>query len=322
MKHNVKITIILLAMFLLTQFIGLYVVNHYSSTKVVNGEAIEVDAPNLPYGMDTPEIEKPEESGMVFVSILFAFIFAITILFFLTKFKAEIILKAWFFIVICVALGIFFWIFTNKLGIEKMLFGLPVIASLIALILAYFKVFKRNLIVHNLTELLIYPAIAVVFVPLLKVKGAVGFIPKIWPIIALLIIISLYDMWAVWKSGLMQKMAKFQIDKMKIFSGFFIPYLSKKERMKLRKAKKAGIKDKKVKANVAILGGGDVIFPIITAGVMLTTFGFLSALFVILGAALGLSYLFFFADTKKFYPAMPYITGGMFLGILASWLII
>ena len=198
---------------------------------------------------------------------------------------------------------------------------MPAVATIVAVVLAYVKIFKRNLIVHNLTELLIYPGIAAVFVPLLRVKGAVGFIPKIWPILVLLILISLYDMWAVWKSGLMQKMAKFQIDKMRIFSGFFVPYLSKKDKLKLKKLKKAKAKNKKIKANVAILGGGDIVFPIITAGVMLTTFGFWSALFVIIGAALGLAYLFFFAKKKKAYPAMPYITAGMFLGILTSWLI-
>ena len=46
MKHNIKITLILLIMFLVTQFIGLYVVNHYSNPENP-----------LPYGMETPEIQ-------------------------------------------------------------------------------------------------------------------------------------------------------------------------------------------------------------------------------------------------------------------------
>jgi hypothetical protein len=129
-------------------------------------------------------------------------------------------------------------------------------------------------------------------------------------------------MWAVWKSGVMQKMAKYQISELKIFSGFFIPYLSSKTRMELKNTPKSELKDKKVKANVAILGGGDVIFPIITAGVMLVQYGFMHALFVIIGAALGLSYLLFLAEKKKFYPAMPFITAGIFLGIIASFLIL
>ena len=79
------------------------------------------------------------------------------------------------------------------------------------------------------------------------------------------------------------------------------------------------LKKKKIKANVAVLGGGDIIFPIITAGVMLNTFGILSALLVMAGATFGLGLLFFMAKKKKFYPAMPFITTGIFLGIGLSY---
>jgi len=77
---------------------------------------------------------------------------------------------------------------------------------------------------------------------------------------------------------------------------------------------------KKIRANVAILGGGDVIFPIIASGVMLKTWGFLPAVLVIAGATLGLGALFFLAEKKKFYPAMPFISAGIFLGILVGYL--
>jgi presenilin-like A22 family membrane protease len=128
-------------------------------------------------------------------------------------------------------------------------------------------------------------------------------------------------MWAVWHSGVMQKMAKYQINELKIFSGFFIPYVSNQVKMELKDLPKSELKNKKVKANVAILGGGDVVFPIITAGVMLVQFGFLPALCVVIGATLGISYLLFVAEKKKFYPAMPFITAGIFIGILAAFLL-
>ena len=76
------------------------------------------------------------------------------------------------------------------------------------------------MIVHNLTELLVYPGIAVIFVSLLTQWSP---IKNLILIIFLLILISIYDMWAVWHSGIMQKMAKYQIDTLEIFSGFFIP---------------------------------------------------------------------------------------------------
>lgn len=302
MKHKPKIVAILLIMFLVTQFIGIYVVNHYIQ-----------EENNLPYGLETPQPDQPSEFYILFTQILFAFIIAIALLFLLTKFKIEFLLKAWFFIVVVIALGLALNVIFSDIFPELKYISL--IALGIGVVFAGLKIFARNLLIHNLTELLIYPGIAAVFVPILNVIT----------IIILLILISVYDIWAVWHSGIMQKMAKFQIDKLKVFSGFFIPYVSKKTRAKIKKLKKLSKKElekKKVKVNVAILGGGDVIFPIITAGVMLKTLGLYSALLVIAGAVLGLTYLFLMSEKKKFYPAMPFITSGILLGIFVSYLIL
>ena len=86
--------------------------------------------------------------------------------------------------------------------------------------------------------------------------------------------------------------------------------------------KKSELKRKKIRVNVAILGGGDVVFTIIAAGVMLKTLGLLSAFFVVIGAAIGLGYLLLHSEKKKFYPAMPFITAGILVGMVVSYLII
>lgn len=298
MKYNLKITAILLLMFVITQFIGLFVVNHYSPDDV-----------DLPFGLETPNVETQSDYNILFSGIIFAFIIAILILLFLTKLKIEFILKVWFFVVVSIALSISFFSVLSALN-----YGL-LIALVLAVPLAAVKIYGRNFIVHNLTELLIYPGIAAVFVPLLNIIT----------VVALLILISIYDMWAVWHSKIMIKMAKYQINNLKIFSGFFVPYASKKVRAQIRNWKKTMSKKqlakKKVKVDVAILGGGDVVFPIITSGVVLKTLGLIPAIFVIAGATLGLGYLFFAAKKKKYYPAMPFITTGILLGIAASYLV-
>ncbi len=300
MKHKLKITLILLSMFLVTQFLGLYVVHYYS----LAGHA-------LPFGLQSPQPQTASDYGSLFTGILFAFVFAILLFFFLTKFKISFVLKAWFFIVVVMALSIFFLAI-----IPKNLNYALTIALAIALVLAFEKIYRQNIVVHNLTELLVYPGIAAVFVPLLNV----------WTVVILLIVISLYDMWAVWHSGVMQKMAEYQIDNLKIFSGFFVPYASKGTKARIKKWKatltKKQLSKKKVKVNLAILGGGDVVFPIIAAGVVLLSQGFFQALFVTFGATLGLSYLFFFAQKKKFYPAMPFISTGIFIGMILGHLIL
>jgi len=290
MKHNIKVTAILLLMFIITQFIGLYVVNYYSAE----------DNP-IPYGMEPPV---PEYYG-VFTQIIIAFIIAVAILFAITKFELQTILKIWFFVVMLIALALTFNAFFPDFKYVSY------VALLVALPFTIIKIFGKDILVHNFTELLIYPGIAAVFVPILNITTAIIF----------LILISIYDAWAVWHSGIMQKMAKYQVDKLNIFTGFFVPYVSKKVKLKLKKMKKSDLKKSKIKVNVALLGGGDVIFPIIISGVLLNTVGLGPALFAMLGATLGLAYLFFFAKKKKFYPAMPFITAGILIMTGISYLV-
>lgn len=303
-------------MFVLTQFIGIYVVNYYSPIKISDGVSMNVSAPVLPFGLETPELKESNEFNYAFFSIIMAFAIAISIMLFLTKINAEFFLRLWFFSVIIIALVISLNVFVSAAGLKiydiaflSHIFPLSWIVALVfAIPLAFIKIYKRNFLVHNATELLVYPGIASVFVPILN----------IYTISFLLILISIYDAWAVWQSGIMQKMAKYQIDKLNVFSGFFIPYASKKVKLQMQKMKKSDIGKKKIKVNIAILGGGDIVFPIIAAGIVLKTFGFIPSLFVIFGATIGLGYLFFLAEKKKFYPAMPFITAGIFAGFILS----
>ena len=55
---------------------------------------------------------------------------------------------------------------------------------------------------------------------------------------------------------------------------------------------------------------------------MLKLFTVYHSLFVIAGATLGLGYLLVRSEKKKFYPAMPFITAGILLGMIASYFIL
>ena len=303
MKHTVKITLILISMFLITQLIGIAVIHSYSPKTaeiLINNQSSNITLYDLPYGLEPPKDVTPESN---LISIIISIAFALTLLILLMKFKAELFLRGWFFLVITIAIAITF----NSI-IKNYLIYSSTIALIIALPLAYFKVFKRNIIVHNLTELIIYPGIAVIFIPLLSILTSV----------ILLILISIYDIYAVWHTGMMQKMAKYQIQKVRVFSGFLIPYISKKDRGMI---KSKGSKAKKVKVNVAILGGGDVIFPIILAGVVFNVFGILSAIIISLGATAALAFLFFMSEKGRFYPAMPFISAGCLLALSVVYFI-
>lgn len=297
-------------MFILTQIIGLLVVNAYSPRQEVvfnettqSYENITV-TPYLPYGMQPPEIE-PRFS---FVSIIISFAIAIVIIFLLMTIKARRFLRLWFFLVVTMALGLTFNAFLKDVVPYSAL-----ISIIIALPFSIFKIFKRNMLIHNISELFIYPGIAAVFVSILNVQFT----------FLLLLLISAYDIYAVWHSGFMQKMAKFQINELKFFTGFFVPYLGKKNRLKIQEAKKTKDKKnlKKIKVNLAILGGGDVVFPIIMAGVVLRYIGLIHSIFVILGATMALFLLFLMSKKGKFYPAMPFITSGILFALALSGLL-
>ena len=271
----------------------------------------------LPYGMQPPQ--EVQEQFSIF-HILISFVIAIGLFLLLIRLNADTFIRLWFFLVTALALALAL----NAFLIKTNLIYTSIISLVVAFILAYFKIFKRNIQVHNITELLIYPGIAAVLVPILNIFG----------IIVFLLIISLYDIWAVWHTQFMQKMAQYQINNLKFFTGFFIPYANKKEKDKIKQIKdkylnksdeflEKKFKKAKIKVSLAILGGGDIVFPIIAAGVFYKTYlSTIPSLIIALFATFALLSLFIFARKGKFYPAMPFITIGIYLGMIVDWILI
>lgn len=316
MKHNIKITLLLLGMFFITQLIGIFVVSQYQPHTIQitssDGNVTNSTSFGLPYGMDPPSEVEPQGLADIAISFAIVFFIAVVLMLFLMKYKADILIKIWFFVVVILAIGTTLNSLINKIPYASLL------AVLIAAPLAYFKIFKRNLVVHNITELIIYPGIASIFIAMLLSWSN----SPILAISVILILISIYDMYAVWHSGFMQRMAQYQINNLRIFTGFFVPYLGKKSSgLKIAKPSSKKVKEKKVKVSVAILGGGDVVFPIILAGIVFTTLGLTSALIISLGATLALAGLFWLSEKGKFYPAMPFISAGCFIALAVVYLL-
>jgi len=318
MKHSAKITTILLAMFFVTQLIALFVIAQYQpiTSQVIgeDGNITNVTTYNLPYGMDPPQEVESQSAGSLIISLIISFTIAIVVIFILMKYHAATLLRLWFFLVVALAIGITFN--STILGIANS----SLIAIILAIPLSFYKVFKHNMLLHNITELLVYPGVAAIFTVLILSWTD----SPIFAIVVILLLISLYDMYAVWSAGFMQKMAKYQIEQLKFFTGFFIPYLGKKEKLKLLKAQKSKTKSsklKKMKVNVAILGGGDVVFPAILAGTVFSIWGIIPAIIISVGATIALAGLFALSQKGKFYPAMPFITAGCLIALALAYLI-
>ena len=160
------------------------------------------------------------------------------------------------------------------------------VALAFAIVFSLWRIFKPNPFVHNLSEIFVYGALAALFVPLLTLFSA----------FILLVLISIYDYIAVRKTAHMVKLAKSQGDA-KVFAGLLIPYGK----------------------NVAMLGGGDIGFPLLFGAVAMHTFGLglldFRTYIIPLCAGLLLLALFVKGEKKKYYPAMPYITLGCVLGL-------
>ena len=218
----------------------------------------------------------------------------------LIKYKKVMIWKFWFFLSVCITLTIALAAFVNE-----------TIAICMAIALALAKVYHPNIFVHNITEVLIYGGLAAIFVPMINLFSA----------FMLLLFISLYDLYAVWKSEHMIKMAKFQTST-KLFSGLFIPYKGKDgKKNEMKEAKK----EIKVKTTNAILGGGDIGFPLLFTGVVMKSLinsgtaryvAFQLSLIVTLTLTIALFWLLIKSKKDRFYPAMPFLSAGCFAGYL------
>ena len=334
MKHNVKITVTIILMFFIAQFIGLAAINIYdqnfgTGAQKARQELIEKGMPVSPMPdasfvwqtvPQAVELKGAFDIAQVVISIVIAVLIAFVLFLFLSRIRTTILIRIWFAFVVFVCLGLALILllypiaptsFFNLFG--RKVLGVEMVALLASAILTYYKIVRRNLIVHNFTELLLYSGLAVVFIPMLNWIAAA----------ILLVAISIYDAIAVWKTKHMIKMAKYQIDHLKIFTGFFIPYINRKERIKIQKMKALALKDRKkgkkqkdikIRAEVAILGGGDVAFSLIFSGTILLAFGWLAASIVTLCTTLALALLMIFGK-KKPYPAMPFLSAGCFLGL-------
>jgi len=324
MKHSLKVTLFLVCLFLITQLIGLATVAKYIQphevVDVVTGNiTVEIGHPDTVLGQP-PQVENKSTS---YLYIVIGVLAGTALLFLFIKLNIRRIWKYWFLLSVFITLAVAFDVYMN-----------PYLAVAAAIVLGIWKVYRPNVWVHNLTEIFVYTGIAIIFISILNLLSA----------IILLILISIYDMIAVWKSKHMITLAKFQTDA-KVFAGLFIPY--KADAMKTGK-KENVITAKRVAAKTtaavpvapspagetrnAILGGGDIAFPLLFASAVMehlievnqlskaTALGYSGIIAVTSGIAL--LWLFIKAKPDRFYPAMPFISLGCFVGYGIIWLLI
>ncbi len=317
MKHPLKITMLLVTLFIITQIFGLAVLNHYIVKKVsfkrVNNSTVRVV--NVSWNSNSLVGQPPKvNQDLSFLFIFIAILISTLLFFILVKFKAKPIWGLWY------ALAVF-----SASAISLAAFVSEVWAVVLAVLITLLKVKLKNPYIHNLTEPFIYAGVAVILVPFFNMFSIFG----------LLILIAIYDYIAVNKSKHMISLAKFQLSNGN-FVGLAVPKNISKVKgnvQMLSKEKNSRIKNKgdktlnkkiqkyEDKGNIAILGGGDITFPLVFAGVMLKYFPIQKVLLIPLFSAVALTLLFVYSRKNKFYPAMPFLTAGCALGYVVALLI-
>lgn len=300
MKHTLSVTVVIILIFLLSQVIGLYALNVNTMVTQTPEGVVIVEHEDPAIGK-RPDLQGPQ----TFVYIMIAILIGTALILLLIRFRKINIWKAMFFFAVWMTCTITIGVFID-----------PTLSLVICFFLALFKIYKPNIWVHNFTELFIYAGIAIIFVPLLDIMWAT----------LLLIAISAYDMFAVWKSRHMISLAEFQT-KSRAFAGVMFSYKTKVKE-KIGKVKEKG-KEVDEEPRNAILGGGDIAFPLIFAGVvmdslikggMLTkSIAFLNALIIPLIVTVSLFLLLSLAKRDRFYPAMPFVTAGCLIGYGLIW---
>jgi presenilin-like A22 family membrane protease len=308
MKHSLKITLFLVALFLVTQLVGLATVNKHIQVATVNG-TIEVIHPSTVIG-EPPQVEEKSSS---WVYIVAGVLLGTALLFVFIRYNVRRLWKYWFLLSVFITLAVSFGVYMRSW-----------LAFALAISLGLWKVYRPNVYVHNLTEIFIYTGIAVIFLPILNMVSAS----------IMLILISVYDMFAVWQSRHMITLAKFQTDS-KVFAGLFIPYGKRgREAMAQAAPAQASRQPAKAKGEMknAILGGGDIAFPLLFASAamehlilnqgMLKPVALGLAGIIAMAAAVALLWLLVAAKEDKFYPAMPFISAGCFVGWGLVWMLV
>lgn len=293
MKHKLSISILIVILFLIAQFIGLVIT------------AKHMPAEKLPLGIEKPKLEPKLSITYITIFIIIGTLLAIAI----ARFSLLRLWKFWFGISLFIVLTISFGAFIKE-----------VYAIILSGIITGWRILKPNILVHNISEMFVYGGIAAIFVPMLN----------IWAAIVLLVVISIYDYIAVRKTKHMIKLAKFQKQN-RTFAGLFVPYktiwikrglTSKLNLVSKMKGKiKENMREKlvrktKTKFLSAILGGGDIGFTLLFSATVMQELGLnlLWAMIIPIFAGCALFLLFVFGKKGKFYPAMPYLSTACFLG--------
>jgi presenilin-like A22 family membrane protease len=259
------------------------------------------------------EIQETKEQNQSAASGLYIFVMiavSTAVLLILYKYNAQFVIKAWFALAILISTLIFF----------EALFD-PLTALILTLVAVGTRFITDSPMIVNTMTIFAFAGFGAFF-------GSIFGLPAI---IALMVILSLYDYFSVNISEHMVALAKFGMET-NTFMGFTYPKgedgmdMADADIQDLEPDDDASAEtvdgDDGPGAGMGILGGGDIIVPLAFAATLLPDYGAIPAMVSIFGAAAGLTFLLLKAQNGKFYPAIPPVAIGSIMGWAVAWAVL
>ncbi len=276
MNHIARIV----AMFLLAQFIGLFVGIQMVGNKEVYG----------PYNV-TPN-QQPEDAGNSIIFLLYVIAVAVVVVLVIRYLRwAAFLFRALELFTIFITSALVFVVFLSYFSMPHA-FEISIVLSALLVVLKF--LYPK---IKNVTAIISSSAVGALF----------GFSFTIVPTLLFIILISLYDFISVFVTRHMVYMAK-EMSKMDLsFS------VSSREK---RYVKERG---KRKEEEFALeLGSGDIAIPLMLAVSAYNSFTLVDSLAVVLGSTIGLIVVLYYVTTRRvFLPALPPLcfSGVLFLAI-------
>lgn len=272
---------LLVALFLLANLLGLLAASELQGTAAVQQAA---------------EQHEGASSGVFFFLMIGA---ATGLMLVLYRFDAELLIRAWMVLALFMTTFLFFGAFFD-LVTTLIMTGLTFLGRHRA----------RDFAAKNMYTVFPFAGAGALFGSIL------GFVPAV----LLLALLSAYDWFSVNISEHMVSLAKSGLSS-DTFMGFSYPKgdadMTDIERME--EVPEQEVDGETVQ--VGMLGGGDIVIPMLFAVVVLRDFGPVPALFSVFGAAALLHLLLSRAREGQFYPAIPAVAAGAVGGFLIGLLL-
>ncbi|MBI4117123.1 MAG: hypothetical protein HY451_00305 [Parcubacteria group bacterium] len=226
--------------------------------------------------------------------IIFYLIFLAAFIYFAGKFSR----KSAFFFRLVLGLAVF----AGSQTVFSLILNEAIFSTLFAALLAFAVLKTKIVLLHNIGIILALAGIGAVL----------GLSLAPLAVIILLLILSFYDIIAVYKTGHMVKMAEDMIKSRAIF-GLVIPQKFLGWKKSLKNVSPGG--------EFMILGSGDIVMPLLLIASVIGFHGLVYGLIVFLFSMLGLFltfYLFITQKTRRPMAALPPIAAMSIIGYLAA----